>query len=68
MGPEAFIALVALATTISGFGVKALFQIARGLGSFEARIALWMEHSEKRFMHLEKTADEHDGRLKQGNL
>jgi hypothetical protein len=68
MGPEAAIALAALATTISGFGVKALFQIAKGLGSFEARIALWMEHSEKRFTHLEKTADEHDERLRQGKL
>jgi hypothetical protein len=35
MGPEAAIALAALATTISGFGVKALFQIAKGLAALK---------------------------------
>jgi hypothetical protein len=68
MGPEAAIALAALATAICGSGVKALYQIAKGLGSFEARIGIWIEHSEKRFNHLEKITEEHDDRLRQGKL
>jgi len=68
MGPEAAIALAALATAICGSGVKALYQIAKGLGSFEARIGIWIEHSERRFTHLEKITDEHDERLRQGKL
>jgi len=68
MGPEAAIALAALATAICGSGVKALYQIAKGLGSFEARIGIWIEHSERRFNHLEKITEEHDDRLRQGKL
>jgi hypothetical protein len=68
MGPEAAIALAALATAICGRGVNALYQIAKGLGSFEARIGIWIEHSERRFNHLEKITDEHDERLRQGKL
>lgn len=68
MGVAESIALAGLGLTALGLagntvasGVKALWAISKGLGSFEAKILEILAHHKD-------TLDDHEGRLRRGNL
>jgi hypothetical protein len=65
------IALAALGLSLLGVGsagAAALFKIARGLGSFEAKILEVIRNQQSQINRLEQVADRHDERLRDGGL
>jgi hypothetical protein len=71
MGVDAMIALATLGLSLLGVasaGAAALFKIARGLGSFEAKILEVIRNQQSQINRLEQVADRHDERLRDGGL
>lgn len=65
------IGLAALGLSLLGVGsagAAALFKIARGLGSFEAKILEVIRNQQSQISRLEQVADRHDERLREGGL
>ena len=65
------IALAAFGLSLLGVGATgaaALFKIARGLGSFEAKIIEVIRNQQSEIKRLEQVADRHDERLREGGL
>ncbi len=66
--------MIALATLglsllgVASAGAAALFKIARGLGSFEAKILEVIRNQQSQINRLEQVADRHDERLRDGGL
>ena len=53
---------------VGSAGATALFRIARGLGSFQAKILEVIKNQQSQISRLEQISDRHDERLREGGL